>query len=239
MRKHGTGRAGLVLHHATAPVCAPDFAALRARMVQRLARCGIASPAVLQAMGAVPRHAFVDSALAAQAYEETSLPIGFGQTISRPGTVAYMLQLLVQAPAARAGLVRVLEIGTGCGYQAAVLAQLARAVYSLERVRALHQRARANLRGLARHQNIALIWGDGTPGHAGAAPYTGIIAAAAGGEEVLPAWCAQLAPGARLVAPLAVGGGKQALVVLDKSACGLTRTVVQQAHFVPLKPGIE
>ena len=124
-----------------------DSAAVRARMVQKLAAGGVTSPQVLQAMGQVERHRFVDSALGNQAYEDTSLPIGMGQTISKPSIVARMCELLLGAEVARtAGLGRVLEIGTGCGYQAAVLSLLAREVYTLERVRSLHEKARDNLR---------------------------------------------------------------------------------------------
>ncbi|RYF53708.1 MAG: protein-L-isoaspartate O-methyltransferase, partial [Comamonadaceae bacterium] len=124
-----------------------DSVAVRTRMVQKLAAGGITSPAVLQAMAAVERHRFVDSALVNQAYEDTSLPIGLGQTISKPSVVARMCELLLGAEGARAsGLGRVLEIGTGCGYQAAVLSQLAREVYTQERLRGLHDKARSNLR---------------------------------------------------------------------------------------------
>ena len=124
-----------------------DSAAVRSRMVQRLTAGGVTSSAVLVAMGAVERHRFVDSALVIQAYEDTSLPIGLGQTISKPSIVARMMELLLGADIARSagGLGRVLEVGTGCGYQAAVLARLAREVYSIERLRGLHEKARANL----------------------------------------------------------------------------------------------
>ena len=127
-----------------------DSAAVRARMVQRLAAAGISSAPVLQAMGAVERHRFVDSGLVNQAYEDTSLPIGLGQTISKPSIVARMAELLLGAEIAKSagGLGRILEIGTGCGYQAAVLSRLAREVYSMERLRGLHERARVNLRPL-------------------------------------------------------------------------------------------
>ena len=126
-----------------------DSAAVRARMVQKLAAGGIASPLVLQALSSVERHRFVDSALVNQAYEDTSLPIGLAQTISKPSVVARMCELLLGAECARAGgLGRVLEIGTGCGYQAAVLGRLAREVYSIERLRGLHEKARDNLRHL-------------------------------------------------------------------------------------------
>ena len=214
-----------------------DSAAVRARMVQKLAAAGIVSPQVLQAMGAVERHRFVDSALGNQAYEDTSLPIGMGQTISKPSIVARMCELLGGAEGARAGgLGRVLEIGTGCGYQAAVLSVLAREVYTLERVRNLHEKARDNLRPF-RLPNVHLLFGDGMLGYAKGAPYAAIIAAA-GGDSVPQAWCDQLAVGGRLVAPMAVAGGQQMLLVIDKTAHGLKQNVLEPVHFVPLKSGI-
>ncbi len=214
-----------------------DSAAVRARMVQKLAAAGIASPQVRQAMGAVERHRFVDSALGNQAYEDTSLPIGMGQTISKPSIVARMCELLLGAEGARAGgLGRVLEIGTGCGYQAAVLSVLAREVYTLERVRNLHEKARDNLRPF-RLPNVHLLFGDGMLGYAKGAPYAAIIAAA-GGDSVPQAWCDQLAVGGRLVAPMAVAGGQQMLLVIDKTAHGLKQNVLEPVHFVPLKSGI-
>ena len=214
-----------------------DSAAVRARMVQRLAAGGIRARAVLQAMGQVPRHQFVDSALANQAYEDTSLPIGLAQTISKPSVVARMAELLLGAECAQAaGLGRVLEIGTGCGYQAAVLAGFAREVYSIERLRALHEKAREYLRPLRLH-NLHLLLGDGMLGYARGAPYAAIIAAA-GGDALPPAWCEQLAIGGRLVAPMAGPGGRQVLLVVDRTAQGLTQTVLESVHFVPLKSGI-
>jgi len=215
-----------------------DSAAVRARMVQKLAGQGIANAQVLAAMGQVERHRFVDSALVNQAYEDTSLPIGLGQTISKPNVVARMIELLL-AGAARDGegrLGRVLEIGTGCGYQAAVLACIAREVYSIERLRGLHDKARENLRPL-RLANVHLLFGDGMEGYAKGAPYAGIIAAA-GGEAVPQAWIDQLAVGGRIVAPTVMPGGQQALVVIDKTAAGLQRSVLEAVHFVPLKSGI-
>src|SRR5690606_25229065 len=154
----------------------------------------------------VERHRFVDAALMRQAYEDTSLPIGLGQTISKPNVVARMIELLLDSPALSGvqggdetpGWKRVLEIGTGCGYQAAVLGQVVREVYSIERLRGLHEKARVNLRAL-RLPNVHLIFGDGMVGYAQGAPYAGIIAAA-GGEAVPPAWVEQLAVGGRLVA---------------------------------------
>ena len=213
-----------------------DSAAVRARMVQRVAATGITAPTVLQALQAVERPRFVDSALVNQAYEDTSLPIGLGQTISKPSVVARMLQLLLGAPGAKAGLGRVLEIGTGCGYQAALLGQMAREVYSMERLRGLHERARSNLRPL-RLTNVHLILGDGMQGYAPGAPYAAIIAAA-GGEAVPAPWCDQLARGGRLVAPLADASGRQALLVIDKTEQGFKEVVLEAVHFVPLKSGI-
>ena len=214
--------------------------AVRARMVQRLAAQGIADARVLRAMGTVERHLFVDSALVNQAYEDTSLPIGLGQTISKPNVVARMIELLLGAPALanKPGerLGRVLEIGTGCGYQAAVLSHVAAEVYSIERLRGLHERARVNLRPF-RLATVHLMLGDGMVGYAKGAPYAGIIAAA-GGEAVPDAWIAQLAVGGRIVAPTHSASGGQALVVIDKTARGLERRILEAVHFVPLKSGI-
>ncbi|MBE2264449.1 MAG: protein-L-isoaspartate(D-aspartate) O-methyltransferase [Burkholderiaceae bacterium] len=211
-----------------------DSSRVRDRMVQRLAAQGVTDALVLQALAAVERHRFVDTALVNQAYEDTSLPIGLGQTISKPGVVARMLSLLRQGSPGKLG--RVLDIGTGCGYQAAVLSHLATEVYSIERLRGLHEKARNNLRAF-RLANVHLLFGDGMEGFAKGAPYAGIIAAA-GGEAVPQAWLDQLAVGGRLVAPLVTASGQQALVVVDKSAQGLRQTVLEAVHFVPLKSGI-
>jgi protein-L-isoaspartate(D-aspartate) O-methyltransferase len=212
-------------------------AAVRARMVRRLAEQGVVDAQVLAAMGAVHRHHFVDTALANMAYEDTSLPIGFGQTISKPNVVARMLELLQQGLHDASGrLGRVLEIGTGCGYQAAVLSHLATEVYSMERLRGLHDKARENLRTL-RLANVHLLFGDGMNGFAKGAPYAGIIAAA-GGEAIPPAWTEQLAIGGRLVAPLQDASGAQALVVVDRTPQGIRQTLLEAVHFVPLKSGV-
>ncbi len=214
-----------------------DSGAVRMNMVRKLAGQGISDPWVLSAMGSVERHRFVDSALVNQAYEDTSLPIGLGQTISKPGVVARMAELLRHGADGKLG--RVLEIGTGCGYQAAVLSLLADEVYSIERLRGLHEKARENLRHL-RLANLHLLFGDGRDGYAKGAPYAAIIAAA-GGEAVPQAWLDQLAVGGRLVAPVANGqasGGQQALLVIDKTARGLQQTMLEAVHFVPLKSGV-
>lgn len=215
-----------------------DSSAIRARMVHKLADQGMTDEGVLQAMGRVERHRFVDSALVNQAYEDTSLPIGLGQTISKPNVVARMIALLREAPGLHGAplMGRVLEIGTGCGYQAAVLACVAREVYSIERLRGLHDKARDNLRPL-RLPNVHLIFGDGMLGYASGAPYSAIISAA-GGERVPQAWIDQLAMGGRLVAPTHTSTGQQALVVIDKTPQGLQHTLLEAVNFVPLKSGI-
>ncbi len=210
-----------------------DSHAVRARMVAKLAAQGVSDAQVLAAMGAVERHRFVDTALINQAYEDTSLPIGLGQTISKPNVVARMLELLRHGVAGKLG--RVLEIGTGCGYQAAVLSHLASEVYSIERLRGLHDKARENLRTL-RLANVHLLFGDGMMGYAKGAPYAAIIAAA-GGEAIPSAWIDQLAIGGRLVAPMQTSSGAQALVVVDKTPQGVKQTLLEAVHFVPLKSG--
>jgi protein-L-isoaspartate(D-aspartate) O-methyltransferase len=214
-----------------------DSSAVRRNMVTKLAAQGVSDRMVLGAMGTIERHRFVDSALVNQAYEDTSLPIGLGQTISKPGVVSRMLELLRQGAPGKLG--RVLEIGTGCGYQAAVLSQLATEVYSIERLRGLHDKARVNLRHL-RLANLHLLFGDGMAGYAKGAPYAAIIAAA-GGDAVPQAWIDQLAVGGRLVAPVSVKGGttgQQALMVIDKTSAGCQQTILEAVHFVPLKSGV-
>ncbi|RYF74993.1 MAG: protein-L-isoaspartate(D-aspartate) O-methyltransferase [Comamonadaceae bacterium] len=220
------------------PAMASD--AVRARMVKKLAAQGIADSRVLRALGVVDRHAFVDSALVNQAYEDTSLPIGLGQTISKPSVVARMVELLLGAPALAGKpqdrLGRVMDIGTGCGYQAAVLSHVASEVYSIERLRGLHEKARTNLRPF-RLSTVHLLFGDGRVGYAKGAPYAGIVAAA-GGEDIPEAWIEQLAVGGRIVAPMQSANGGQALVVIDKNARGTERRMLEPVHFVPLKSGI-
>jgi protein-L-isoaspartate(D-aspartate) O-methyltransferase len=211
-----------------------DSGAVRARMVAKLADQGVKDPWVLQAMGQVERHRFVETALAGQAYEDTSLPIGLEQTISKPNVVARMIELLRQDAPGKLG--RVLEIGTGCGYQAAVLSLVATEVYSIERLRGLHEKAKKNLLPF-RLPNVHLMLGDGMLGFPKGAPYAGIISAA-GGEEVPSVWLDQLAVGARLVAPTVTASGHQALVVILRTATGFDRKVLEAVHFVPLKSGI-
>ncbi len=245
------------LHHAAQErqrVVAPqgvglDSVQVRRRMVERLQADGISHPAVLHAMLSVPRHQFVDTALVNQAYEDTSLAIGLGQTISKPSVVASMIQLLCERPGVAAGaplelaLGACLEIGTGCGYQAAVLSCLSRRVVSIERLRDLHLKARGNLDQLRQAdrqwRDVRLVYGDGMLGHAPGGPYDTIIAAA-GGEALPQAWLDQLAPGGRLVAPVAQGPDRQqALTVVDRLPDGgLVHNRYGAVHFVPLKSGV-
>lgn len=219
-----------------------DSDAVRQRMIERLRRGGMGlDSVVLEAMSRVPRHLFVDSALAIQAYEDTSLPIGHGQTISKPTVVARMISLLLQRPVVRADktsppLGHVLEIGTGCGYQAAVLSLLARRVTSIERIRPLHERAKEQLRALSL-DHARLLFGDGRLGHPPSAPYDTIIAAAGGGD-VPGQWLEQLAMGGRLVAPMhSEQHGGQVLVVVDRDEAGWHRSLHDGVHFVPLESG--
>ncbi|MEY4562013.1 MAG: hypothetical protein RLZZ618_1290 [Pseudomonadota bacterium] len=217
-----------------------DSSSIRKRMVERLRTDGLRDELVASSMLGVPRHAFVDAALVSQAYEDTSLPIGLGQTISKPSVVARMIELLMQGAHARTqrSLGQTLEIGTGCGYQAAVLAGLSRQVMSIERLKPLHDKARELLAPL-RLMNIRLVYGDGMRGHPPNAPYHSIISAA-GGEQLPDAWLAQLAVGGRLVAPVHDStGSRQVLVVVDRTEEGFTRSVHEAVNFVPLKSGMD
>ena len=231
-------------HADTARRAAPsglglDSADVRKRMALRLRGAGVSHAAVLDAMAQVPRHLFVDAALVTQAYEDTSLPIGHGQTISKPSVVARMIELLMGGTNARASrsLGRVLEIGTGCGYQAAVLSALARHVISVERLRPLHDKARELLAPL-RPSNLRLVYGDGMRGHPPNAPYDSIIAAA-GGDALPDAWLEQLAVGGRLVSPVRQPvSGQQLLMVVDRTERGYERNAYEAVHFVPLKSGL-
>ncbi|MBM3374107.1 MAG: protein-L-isoaspartate(D-aspartate) O-methyltransferase [Betaproteobacteria bacterium] len=203
----------------------------RMRMVERLRGEGILDEVILAAMGEVPRHIFVDEALASRAYEDMALPLGFGQTISSPYTVARMLELLREG----ATLVRVLEIGTGCGYQAAVLSRLAKEVYSLERLAPLLTKARRHLRE-ARAHNVRVRTADGQHGWAEHAPYDGIVVAAAA-THVPEALLEQLAVGGKIIIPL-THQGMQSLHVIERTAQGYVDRKVEDARFVPLLPGL-
>lgn len=212
---------------------------VRKRMVQRLRGIGVVNEKVLEAMRMVQRHHFVDTALVTQAYEDTSLPIGHGQTISKPSVVARMIELLFSGVNARriGHLGHTLEIGTGCGYQAAVLSALSQHVVSVERLRPLHDKAR-DLLAQMRPAHLRLVYGDGMLGHPPNAPYDSIIAAA-GGDAIPPAWLEQLAVGGRLVSPVRKAGTQQqVLVVVDRTEQGCERTVFEAVNFVPLRSGL-
>jgi protein-L-isoaspartate(D-aspartate) O-methyltransferase len=195
-------------------------------MIARLRRQGIADERVLEAMGRVPRELFVPEAVRSQAYEETRLPIGLGQTISLPWTVARMTELLAPKPG-----VRVLEIGTGSGYQAAVLAELGLVVFSVERHAALARRSAAILREQG-YASVSVKHFDGSYGWAAQAPYAGILATAAG-PEVPETLVRQLADGGRLVLPLA-RGDEQRLVVVTRRGRRMIEKDHGPASFVPL-----
>jgi protein-L-isoaspartate(D-aspartate) O-methyltransferase len=203
----------------------------RARMIERLREQGIHSPLVLEAISAVPRHLFLEEALQSRAYEDTPLPIGHGQTISSPYTVARSCELAFDDRILDA----VLEIGGGCGYQAAVLAKMARKVVSVERIAALVGRARHTLREL-RVNNVLMKNADGSLGYASAGPYDAIIVAAA--MPYIPAELkSQLKPGGRLVGP--VGKGEvQRLIMVEAASGGFREKDVEAAKFVPLLPGV-
>ena len=203
----------------------------RLRMVERLREQGIRDAVVLAAMAEIPRHIFVDEALASRAYDDSALPIGFGQTISAPLTVARMLEL---ARAGRAIIPKALEIGTGCGYQAAVLSRFAAEVHSVERISALLTKARRSLREL-RIANVRLKHADGTLGLKGGAPYDAIVMAAAA-AAVPDELSDQLGPGGRLVMP--IGTREQRLVLIERTDRGLTQSVLEEVNFVPLLPGL-
>jgi protein-L-isoaspartate(D-aspartate) O-methyltransferase len=204
--------------------------AVRRAMVQRVAKQGVKDTVVLGALESVPRHMFMEEALASQAYIDASLPIGHHQTISQPYIVARMIEVMRNG----GQLKKVLEIGTGCGYQAAVLACVAQEVYSIERIKPLHELAKANLRPL-RVPNLRLHYGDGMLGLPQAAPFDGIILAAAG-LEVPQALLEQLAMGGRLVAP--VGARSQHLELITRvGKAEWTSETLEDCHFVPLRPG--
>jgi protein-L-isoaspartate(D-aspartate) O-methyltransferase len=203
----------------------------RARMVERLRTQGITDEAVLAALGAVPRHLFVEEALASRAYDDDALPIGFSQTISQP----YVVALMIQALHAGRELGKVLEVGTGCGYQAAVLAQLATEVYSIERIAPLLAKARANLRGL-RLSNLRLKHADGNLGIAEAAPFDSIILSAAV-RQLPPLLLPQMAMGGRMILP--VGASAQVLRLVERTRSGYRETTLDAVRFVPMLTGVE
>ena len=203
----------------------------RARMIERLREKGIRDERVLAALAAVPRHIFVEEALASRAYEDTALPLGFAQTISQPYIVARMIEVL------RSGreLGRTLEVGAGCGYQAAVLAQLTDEVYAVERIGPLLAKAKANMRTIQQFK-VRLKHADGQWGLPEAAPFDTIILAAAA-AHVSQALLQQLALGGRMLMPL--GAAEQHLLLVERRAEGFVETRLDGVRFVPLLSGVE
>lgn len=217
------------MRHGTRAPLLPDSA--RKRLVEDLRGQGVHDQRVLTAIGKVPRHVFVSEGMRWRAYENTALPIGQAQTISQPLVVGLMTQaLLADGPRKR-----VLEIGTGCGYQAAILAEVVSRVFTIERIRVLSMQARDTLKQLD-YRNIVFQYGDGMAGWPGHAPYDGIVVTA-GTATVPSALVGQLAEGGRIVMPLG-GPGSQQLVILDKQANGqLRRQDLHGVAFVPLLAG--
>ncbi|MBS7663437.1 protein-L-isoaspartate(D-aspartate) O-methyltransferase [Pseudomonas lalucatii] len=202
----------------------------RERLIQRLYEEGLSNARVLEAIRRTPRHLFVDEALAHRAYEDTALPIGSNQTISQPYMVARMSELLLAA----GPLDKVLEIGTGSGYQTAILAQLVERVFTVERIQGLQDRAKERLSEL-NLRNVVFRWGDGWEGWPALAPYNGIIVTAAA-SEVPQALLEQLTPGGRLVIPVGAGDVQQLLLIVREEH-GFSQHVLDAVRFVPLLNG--
>ncbi|PTQ71531.1 protein-L-isoaspartate(D-aspartate) O-methyltransferase [Pseudomonas sp. GV071] len=202
----------------------------RERLIQRLYEEGLSNASVLEVIRRTPRHLFVDEAFAHRAYEDTALPIGHNQTISQPYMVGRMTELLLAA----GPLDKVLEIGTGSGYQTAVLAQVVERVFSVERIQALQERAKERLQAL-NLRNVVFRWGDGWEGWPALASYNGIIVTAAA-AEVPQALLDQLAPGGRLVIPVGAGDVQQ-LMLIVREENGFSRHVLDAVRFVPLLNG--
>lgn len=205
----------------------------RERMVARLREQGINNESVLAAMKAVPRHLFVDEGLASRAYDDAALPIGHEQTISQPWVVAHMISIVAEDRQ----LDKVLEVGAGCGYQAAVLAHVAREVHAIERIHGLYELARSNLRNVRVPGRLRVVFGDGMAGLPNSAPFDAIIIAAAG-LKIPETLLEQLAVGGRLIAP--EGGADQRLVLIERVSKGnWRRRELDAVRFVPLRSGTQ
>lgn len=205
----------------------------RDRMISRLREQGITNETVLAAMRAVPRHLFIDEGLASHAYDDAALPIGYEQTISQPWVVARMISVLLEG----GDLGKVLEVGAGCGYQAAVLAHVAREVHTVERIHGLYEMARRNLQKLRLPGRVRVVFGDGMAGLPGSAPFDAIIVAAAG-LKIPKTLLEQLAQGGRLIAP--EGGMAQRLVLIERTGpASWRREELDPVRFVPLRPGTQ
>ncbi len=203
----------------------------RDRLAKRLGEMGIQNPRILEIMRSIPRHLFVDEALASRAYENTALPIGFGQTISQPWIVARMTEILFETGPMK----KVLEIGAGCGYQSAVLAQVSGQVYSIERIEALAKKTRARLRKL-KLRNVNLKYGDGWLGWPEIAPFDAILVAAAP-AGIPEALLTQLNHGGRLIIPVG-DKGRQVLRLITRTSSGLEEKTLEDVSFVPMIEGM-
>lgn len=208
----------------------------RERLIERLRMEGITHEGVLERIRTVPRHLFVDEALASRAYEDTALPIGYGQTISQPYIVALMTVALITDLPEGNRLQKVLEVGTGCGYQTAVLAPFVQHIYSVERIHPLFRRAQENLRTLGIN-NVSLRHSDGWHGWRSQAPFQGILCAAAP-PEIPPELLEQLDDGGRLVIPFG-GRGRQHLVSVTREGSEYRQQMITPVSFVPLVEGTE
>jgi len=230
-RLHATGNAPVVTTGATNNL-GLNSERLREAMIKRLREQGITDERILVAMQVVPRHLFVDEALASRAYDDAALPIGHGQTISQPWVVARMIASVCEQQVPK----RVLEVGTGCGYQAAVMAQIFPQVYSVERIRALYDMAKDRLRTL-KLTKVRLAHSDGSDGWAAAAPFDAIIVAAAG-IKIPHALLLQLSEGGVLIAP--EGGVSQRLVRIERTGVeSFQRHELEEVRFVPLRAGVQ
>ncbi len=219
------------MSHRTVPGQGMTSQRTRARMIERLRNEGIRNERVLSAIAAVPRHAFVEEALASRAYEDSALPLGFSQTISQPFIVARMIELLLEGRE----LGKTLEIGAGCGYQSAVLAQLTHEVYAVERIEPLLAKAKTNLRTIQQFR-VRLKYADGHLGLPEAAPFDTIIVAAAAATVPQPL-LQQLALGGKMLLPL--GTGAQNLLMVERRSEGFVETRMDSVRFVPLLSGLE
>lgn len=204
----------------------------RSRLIQRLREKGIIENSVLSVMEALPRHIFIDEALAHRAYEDTSLPIGMGQTISQPYIVARMTELLVMS----GSMDKVLEIGTGCGYQTSVLAGVSKQVFTIERILPLQKQAIERFKTL-KLRNVSYRHGDGYLGWPEQAPFDAIIVTAAP-DQIPPALLEQLVVGGRMVIPVTVSADEQRLYLIEKTEEGISRMQVESVKFVPLLGGV-
>ena len=205
----------------------------RERMITSLREQGIENESVLAAMKAVPRHLFVDEGLVSRAYDDVALPIGHEQTISQPWVVARMISIVAEGRS----LGKVLEVGAGCGYQAAVLAHVAREVHSIERIFGLYELSRRNLGKLRMPNRLRVVFGDGMVGLPGSAPFDAILIAAAG-LKIPQTLLEQLAPRGRLIAP--EGGARQRLILIERTgAASWARHELDAVRFVPLRPGTQ